>query len=174
MDKVMPGVENARVDEGVLVNAQRSLPPVRGRDDAQHVTALSCRETLLLTSTIEPDLRGSQGELENLRPVGPRSIRLLVTDTVASGHALELARVNHSRIPSRVLLRKRSPEEVSNHFCFITRMKLGAFPWSEPHFIEKSQDSKAIGEWAWMVLRKERMPDILLATLHVTTLPVPA
>jgi hypothetical protein len=53
-------------------------------------------------------------------------------------------------------------------------MKYGAFAWFETHFIENSQGSKAIGEWAWMVLRKERMPEILLATLHVATLPVPA
>jgi hypothetical protein len=53
-------------------------------------------------------------------------------------------------------------------------MKLGAFAWSEPNFIENNQDSKAIGEWAWMVMRKKRMPDVLLATLHVATLSVPA
>ena len=61
VDKMTSGVENTRVDQGVLVNSQRSLASVRGHDDAEHVVALRHGETPLLVGTDEPDLCGAQG-----------------------------------------------------------------------------------------------------------------
>ncbi len=71
VDEVMPRVDQARVNKGILMCVQRSLTPVRGRDDAQHIVALRCSDVHLLAGTIGPDLRRAQGDPEDVRPVGP-------------------------------------------------------------------------------------------------------
>ncbi|KPJ89997.1 MAG: hypothetical protein AMS18_11825 [Gemmatimonas sp. SG8_17] len=77
----MSRVDYARIDEGVLKDAQRSLPPVRGRNDTQQVMALRSREALLFVNTTQAELRGVQVDPEEVRPVGQRRICLLVADS---------------------------------------------------------------------------------------------
>lgn len=67
MDQVMPGVEQAREDPGVLTEHERALAPIPGRDHAQHVVALGRGKTCLLLSGLEPDLGGAKDDPEQPR-----------------------------------------------------------------------------------------------------------
>jgi hypothetical protein len=75
VDHVLPGVEQGRVNQGVLVDAQRSSAGVERGDDAQSAPALRRGEAFLFMSRIEIDLGWAQPDLEEMNPVVARRVR---------------------------------------------------------------------------------------------------
>ena len=71
VDEVMPRVDQARVNMGILMCVQRPLTPVWRRDDAQNIVALRCSDVHLLAGTIGLPFRRAKGDPEDVRPVGP-------------------------------------------------------------------------------------------------------
>jgi hypothetical protein len=53
MNHVLPGIEQGRVNQSILVNVQRSLAIIERSDNAQPTPALRRRETLLFMSRSE-------------------------------------------------------------------------------------------------------------------------
>src|SRR5688500_825698 len=94
---VVTTLEQGRVDQCVLLHVARARPRAGRRTDAKVAAALGRAEALLLVAGQSARIARVQPELEELRSVGPRCVRLGATDAATSRHPAELTGVEHSR-----------------------------------------------------------------------------
>ena len=174
VDHVLPLIEDGRVHQSVLVDAQRSSSSVGRGDDAQHAPTFRHAEAPLLMAGLEPGLRGAQPDLEDVCPVGPRQIRMAVASAASGGHALELARVNDARATHRFLVGERALANVGDDLGIALGMAQDAPARRKTAFVEDLQASETVDGRVRSVLWIEREPDLPLAATVVVAILGPA
>ena len=117
-----------------------------------------------------PACAGRRPDLEHLRPVGPRRVRLAVVAAAPRGRALELARLDHARAPAGIVVGERALPHVGDDLGIAMPAPRQGRPWRQPFLVENLEDAETIRERIRPVLRVERQPDLLLATAVVVTL----
>src|SRR4051812_21518884 len=80
VNDMLPEVEQGRIHERIEPNAERAVASVWRRDDEQCASAFRSGEALLFRTGLELELGRPQPELQDVGAVGPRRIRLLVSD----------------------------------------------------------------------------------------------
>src|SRR5689334_16685227 len=95
---------------------------------------------------LEPGLCGAEPDLENVRPIGPRRVRLAVANAASGGHALKLARLDDARATHRVLVSERALANIGDDLGVAMRVERDACARWETGLVENLQGSEPVGE----------------------------
>ena len=117
-----------------------------------------------------PACAGRRPDLEHLRPVGPRRVRLAVVAAAPGGRALELARLDHARAPHGIVVRERALSHVGDDLGIAMRAPRKVRPRRQAVLVENLEGAETIRQRIGPVLRVEREPDLVLAAAVVVAL----
>src|SRR5687767_10913864 len=165
---MLPGLEQRRVHEGVLLDAKRPAPRVGRGDDAQQAAPVGRAEALLLVAGRELRLAGAKTDLEHVREVAARRVHLAVSDPAAGGATLELPGVDHARATHRVVVGERPLADVGHDLGVTGSAAWHARAGRQAALVEDLERPETFMERiAVAVAVAEREPGLLLAASAV-------
>jgi hypothetical protein len=136
-------IEQARVDQRLLVDQHRTVAPVGRRDELQLPALLRRRKVLLLVGWRDPGPIGLEPDLQEMRETVLLRVVLRVLHPRAGGHPLHVPRPDGRAVSEAVLVAQRAGEDVADDLH--VAMAMGAEPLArrDPVLVDHPQRTEA-------------------------------
>src|SRR6185436_5780416 len=161
VNQMTAGIENRRINPGVLAQPQRRLSAVAGEQQPQHIAALREGEALLLPGRLNNRAVRSHEAPEHPGRIDPRAVPPAVERAVLRGGPLTFPRLQGDLPAAGILEDEGAVPDVGQDFKLAGGPEFELPAGRQPFLPKTFEGSKSVVAGIEGILRVERTPGLL-------------